>query len=605
MTDPRPGPHEQLRAGEAVATIEDLHVVYRTSGRELHAVRGVQLVVRPGEIVALVGESGSGKTSIAMALLGLLRDGSTRVELRGTVDVLGVNLLTAPGVDVRALRRERLGAVFQDPMTSLNPTMPVGRQIMEIAGSREEAVRLLAAVGIGDGEERLRAFPHELSGGQRQRVMIAMAIAREPALVVADEPTTSLDVTVQAQILALVRHLRATVGCAFVLVTHDLGVAAQVADRIVVCYAGRVLETGEAERVLRRPAHPYTAELLESRLTLDADRGTLLPTIPGEPPNPRRWPVGCAFEPRCAHRRPACMEALPEEAPLAEGGTSACIRIDELRAELRGSRSGGAWPTTERAAAPAAMVRMTGVTRSFQVRSGAWRRAPLHALRGVDLEVAAGEAIAVVGESGSGKSTLLRLIAGLLTPDAGEIALHPDARPQMVFQDAGASLTPWLTCGDQIGEPIRARVAGRQEARQRVERALEIVGLAPDVARQRPGQLSGGQRQRVALARAIAVPPGLLLCDEPTSSLDVSLAATVLNLLGTLRRELGMALVFVTHDLAAARFVADRIAVMNAGEIVEIGQAEELVRRPSHPYTRTLLAAVPEVGAVPGARSAG
>jgi peptide/nickel transport system ATP-binding protein len=513
--------------------------------------------------------------------------------------VCGLDMVTASAEERRLLRRQHLGAVFQDPMTSLNPTMRVGRQVAEAAGTESEAVRLLDAVGVPEARRRLRAYPHELSGGLRQRVMIAMAVAGEPSLVVADEPTTALDVTVQAQILELLAHLRDETGCTFILVTHDLGVAAQVADRIAVLYAGRLAEVGATVDVLQRPAHPYAAGLLKSRLTLNASRQGPLPTLPGEPPDPRNLPRGCAFAPRCELSEDACEDELPILEPARRhSGLAACRRLDmsAVTSEARLS----AWPHIRSAdeAPPGVAVRIAGVEKDFNVRRGLLAKDSLHALRGVDLEVAEGESVALVGESGCGKSTLLRTIAGLIQPTAGTIELGAGARPQMVFQDAGASLTPWLTVGELIGERLRIEGIGRAERKTRVSDALALVGLPAEVAEAKAAQLSGGQRQRVALARATIVPPEVLLCDEPTSALDVSLAATVLNLLGRIRRELGMAMLFVTHDLGAARVVSDRIAVMYLGRIVEVGPADEITSTPSHPYTRALLGAIPKTGVV-------
>jgi peptide/nickel transport system ATP-binding protein len=584
---------------ERVAWLRDLEVAYESRSGEVRALRGVDLTIARGEILALVGESGSGKSSAAMALLGLLTEGVAQAKVDGEATVLGVDMVGAPTQERRELRHRRLGAVFQDPTTSLNPTMTIGRQLTEVAGTPERAAALLDAVGVPEARLRLRSYPHELSGGQRQRVMIAMAIAGDPALVVADEPTTALDVTVQAQILQLIRRLRDDLGCAFLLVTHDLGVAAQIADRIAVCYAGRVVELGPAHDILTRPTHPYTAGLLRSRITLRSDRLRLLPTLPGEPPDLRSPPPGCPFTPRCEFRIDACSAAVP---PLLEVAgrrqRSACIRADELTDRLAAPAAGtplaalgpkgGAGPE----AGPA--LRLRDVHKEFRLR-GSRRRAKVQALQGIDLDVGARECVALVGESGCGKSTLLRVIAGLTDADRGTVEVPAGRRPQMVFQDAGASLTPWMSVGEQIMERLRSARVPRREAVARMHETLERVGLPADSARRKPRQLSGGQRQRVAIARAIVVPPPVLLCDEPTSSLDVSLAATVLNLIGRLRQELGMAVVFVTHDLAAARFVADRIAVMNFGRIVEIGPPEALTSAPSHPYTRTLLSAVPEL----------
>ena len=581
----------------AVASVRDLHLTFRRGGEEVHALRGVSLDVAPGEILGLVGESGSGKSVLGLALLGLLPARPAPV-IRGSVTVCGTDMVTADAERRRQVRRRHLGSVFQDPMTSLNPTMRVGRQVAEAAGSMEEAARLLDAVGVPDARRRLSAYPHELSGGLRQRVMIAMAVAGSPALVIADEPTTALDVTVQAQILELLDELRGQLRTSFVLVTHDLGVAAQVADRIAVLYGGRLAELGPAGEVFRRPRHPYTAGLLRSRLLLDSDRERPVVTLPGEPPDPRRPPAGCPFGPRCSHHAEVCDRALPGMAPVpgADNRSTACVRLPEIGVAAVTATPAAPWSELAAPAHhPGPAVLIHDVHKSFPVGRGRGRRS-LHALRGVSLEITESEAVALVGESGCGKSTLLRSVAGLQPVGAGSIELARGQRPQMVFQDAGASLTPWLSVGEMIAERLREEGLGRDARRQRVTAALGLVGLPPEIAAARPAQLSGGQRQRVALARATVVPPQVLLCDEPTSALDVSLAATVLNLIGRLRRELGIAVLFVTHDLAAARVVADRIAVMYLGRIVEVGPAAEVCDAPVHPYTRALLSTVPGAG---------
>ncbi len=589
--------------GSPVVELAGLYVTFQRGGQAVPALRGIDLQIAKGEILGLVGESGSGKSVLGLALLGLLAS-DPAPSISGVALVCGVDMVAASADERRRLRRAHLGAIFQDPMTSLNPTMRVGRQVAEAAGTESEALRLLDAVGVPEAKRRLGSYPHELSGGLRQRVMIAMAVAGEPSLVVADEPTTALDVTVQAQILELLRHLCDTTGCTFVLVTHDLGVAAQVADRVAVLYAGRLAEIGRAADVLDAPAHPYSVGLLRSRLTLAARRDGPLPTLPGEPPDPRALPEGCPFGPRCSLHTDACDDVLPSLVPAGRHpGVAACIRLSETTVDSAAAPA--PWPVRAAgssvdaaAGGPAVAVRLAAVEKEFVLRRG-WRaKDKLQALRGIDLEVAEGESLALVGESGCGKSTLLRVVAGLLTPSRGTIELGRGARPQMVFQDAGASLTPWLTVGELVGERLRAEGAGRAERAARVRDALALVGLPAEVAQAKSNQLSGGQRQRVALARATIVPPEVLLCDEPTSALDVSLAATVLNLLGRIRRELGMAMVFVTHDLGAARVVADRVAVMYLGRIVEIGPAEEIVARPQHPYTKALLSAVPAVGVV-------
>ncbi len=589
--------------------IRDLSVTFERGGQKVNALRGVSLDVQPGEIIGLVGESGSGKSVLGLTLLGLL-PARPAPTIDGSAEVCGTDMVTASAEQARLLRRVHLGAVFQDPMTSLNPTMRVGAQVIEAAGSKEEAIRLLDAVGVPDPARRLRSFPHELSGGLRQRVMIAMAVAGSPALVIADEPTTALDVTVQAQILDLIGTLRAELGTSFILVTHDLGVAAQVADRIAVLYGGRLEEVGSSSDLFERPLHPYSQGLLRSRLILSTDRTRPVATLPGEPPDPRHHPPGCPFGPRCEYHESSCDTKLPALEPvpvsLATSETPgverkvACLRLPEIAAGPGAKLAlREPWLPTDRTSTggPKPAVLLHDVTKHFTIGSG-FKKQQLQALRGVNLSLNEGEAIAIVGESGCGKSTLLRSIAGLQTIDGGSIEFGRGARPQMVFQDAGASLTPWLSVGEQIGERLRSTTKSKSERADMVATALSLVGLPTEVSQAKPAQLSGGQRQRVALARATIIPPEVLLCDEPTSALDVSLAATVLNLIGRLRRELGVAIMFVTHDLAAARMVGDRIAVMYLGRVVEVGDADELCERPMHPYTKALLATVPEVGRV-------
>ena len=405
------------------------------------------------------------------------------------------------------MRGEVLGAIFQDPMTSLNPTMRIGKQIGEVTHDDAESVRLLETVGVRDAQLRLRVYPHELSGGLRQRVMAAIAVGGRPGLIVADEPTTALDVTVQAQLLDLLRELRADFGCSVLLITHDLGVADQIADRLAVLHNGELVEIGPAAAsVVRNPQHDYTRSLLASRLTLTMPRDERFSGA-ADDPSPRCGSATCAARSRCA-----------------------------------GAGAG-------RAAA-------TGT---------------INAVDGVDLDIAPGEALAIVGESGSGKSTLLRIVAGLDKPTSGSVTLTGTGGPQMVFQDAGSSLTPWLSVGETLGERLRGLKLSRAEVRERVNAALAAVDLPPEVAKARPGELSGGQRQRVVLARATMIPPAVLLCDEPTSALDASLAKSVLALIRDLRARIGMTVLFVTHDLAVARLMGDRIAVMQAGRVVELG----------------------------------
>jgi peptide/nickel transport system ATP-binding protein len=546
-----------------VLSVTGLEVRLRRDGESVHAVRGVDLSVAPGEVLGLVGGSGSGKSILGLAVMGLL-PATARPEVSGAIDLAGTDMIHAPDPVRRATRRRHVGAVFQDPMTSLDPTMTIGRQLAEVTRDRAQALSLLADVGIPQPADRLKAYPHQLSGGLRQRVMIALAVARRPSLILADEPTTALDVTVQAQILDLLLALRAEIDCSIVFVTHDLGVAAQVCDRIAVMQTGRIVESAAVDQVFGDPQHGYTKNLLRSRIDLDT---------------PRDRPLA----------------AMPITTAPPAGDDDLAIGADGVLDLAPGAPTPtlpARWPAPP--IKPTAAVTVSDAHREF--RSGPpWQRRTLAALRGVDLEVRAGEAVALVGESGCGKSTLLRVVAGLETLTSGSVTVADGARPQMVFQDAGASLTPWLRVGTMLDERLRSHVTGmsREQRRTAVLDALRTVGLPEETARARGDQLSGGQRQRVALARAVIVPPTVLLCDEPTSALDVSLAATVLNLIGRLRRDLGMSVLFVTHDLAAARIVADRIAVMRAGRIVEVGPTDQVCAAPAHEYTRTLLAAIP------------
>jgi peptide/nickel transport system ATP-binding protein len=572
---------------EPLLSIRDLGVVLHREGTANRVLDGVSLAIPRGRVTALVGESGSGKSTIGLAVQGLLPR-EARPVVTGSIRLAGVEVVGAREAALRDLRRRLVRVVPQDPLAALDPVMRVGRQLSEGAAPGQDPAEWLARVGLSDAPRVLSAWPHQLSGGQRQRVLIAMAMMSGAPLLIADEPTTALDVTVQAQILALLRGLAREQGTAVLFVTHDLGVASELADEMVVLYGGRVAERGPAAPVLGGPLHPYARALLAARFDLQADRGRPLPVAAGDPPGPAADRAGCVYAPRCPWAADACREAAPPLRPLGGPGRMvACHRAEEQAASPIVPPA--PWPAIALGEAPA--LRLERVSLSF----GA-----LTVLRGVDLSVQKGEAVALVGVSGSGKSTILRLAAGLLRPDAGRLEVAGGG-PQMVFQDAMSSLTPWLRVGEQLGERLRPLGLAAAEARGRVERALALVGLPPAAALALPRELSGGQAQRVAVARAVVVPPGLLLCDEPISAMDVSLAAQTLNLLGDLRRRLGMAMLFVTHDLAAARIVADRIVVLEEGRIVEDGPAEEVVARPAAAHTRELVAATSRIAAWAGA----
>jgi peptide/nickel transport system ATP-binding protein len=591
-----------------IASVENLNIWLTRDGLRSHILRGIDLSIAPGEIVGLVGESGSGKSVLALALLGLLPESSSP-SIDGSITVAGVDMVHGTAASLRQVRRTELGAIFQDPMTSLNPTMRIGRQLTEVTHDQDEAVRLLTTVGIEDAVIRLRAYPHELSGGLRQRVMAAIAVSGKPSLIIADEPTTALDVTVQAQVLDLLRELRDDFGCSVLMITHDLGVAGQIADRIVVLYAGRVAESGPTASVLLHPTHPYTVGLLGSRLSLTMPRHGILATLAPERGTVEERLTGCAYHTRCplataecavdapplteaddeplraraCWRSPAEVVAMADTAQLTETEELPSLGLLPGQAEL---------PVSVSPAEPAVEIRDLECTFTITGR----RRHQVQALRGVSLTVAPGEAVSIVGESGSGKSTLLRVVAGL-TKSTGGSARIGTGGAQMVFQDAGSSLTPWLAVGETLAERLRPLRLTRAETSRRVEDALVAIGLPASVAKARPSELSGGQRQRVVLARATIIPPAVLLCDEPTSALDASLAASVLNLIREMRERLNMTVLFVTHDLSVARLMGDRIAVMNRGKFVEIGRSDDVISNPQDPYTASLIASIPQIAA--------
>ncbi|GGY44854.1 ABC transporter ATP-binding protein [Streptomyces tanashiensis] len=614
--------------------VRGLDVEFTTpDGGTLHAVRDVSFTLRRGETLAVVGESGSGKSTTALALLRML-PGTGRIS-GGTVRLDGEDLATAGEDRLRAVRGARIGMVFQDPMTALNPVLTVGRHLDEVLRAhggtdkrarRARAVELLRLVGIPDPERRLDDHPHQFSGGQRQRVLIAMALAGEPDVLLADEPTTALDATVQDQILTLLGELTRTTGTALVLITHNMGVVARSCARVLVLYGGTVVEDGPTAEVLTRPRHPYTAGLLAAVPRLSAPSGTRLTGIPGTPPDLSLPLTGCAFAARCALAEDRCHTAAP---PLADAGGT--VRAACFPAAERAARAALAGPDedTEPPAAPPAPARIDRpapgrvvLTAESLSKTYGSRRRRFTALDGVSLTLAAGETLGIVGESGSGKSTLARVLAHAHPADGGRILLdgRDVTRPgraelhavrrrvQMVFQDPYASLNPRMTVGEIVAEPLRAFAIGAPgERADRVAELLRLVGLDPAAADRHPRSFSGGQRQRIGIARALAPEPDVLICDEPVSALDVSVQAQIVGLLTDLQRDLGLALVFIAHDLAVVRQVSHRIAVMHDGRIVETGGADELCEHPRDPYTRALLAAAPEpvpVRRVPEAVSA-
>ncbi len=591
------------RPSRAVLAVDGLTVSISTEDGRVDAVRGVSLAIEPGRVLGVVGESGCGKTMTALAIMGLLPRGA---RVGGSIRFEGEELVGRRRQELRRLRGRRMAMIFQDPMTALNPMYTVGWQVAEAVqlhqrvgrrAAMARAVELLATVGLPRPATVGHQYPHELSGGMRQRAMIAMAIANQPALIVADEPTTALDVTVQAQILELLATIRAETDAALLLITHDLGVVAGVADEVLVMYAGLVAERGSSDDVFAAPSMPYTRGLLASVPRLDR-AGHRLRSIPGVPPSMIGLGTGCAFAPRCAHADAVCDEQ-PPLASVGAGHEAACHHLDAV------DLAPEAVAVTSRRGAGARLLTVAGLEKRFKVRSRRRRPQFVDAVSGIDLTVRGGETLGLVGESGCGKSTTARLLLRLEQPTAGSIRLAGQEittlddeafrplrrRIQMVFQDPYASLNPRLSVHDIVAEPLVVHgVAGRET---RVRELLQLVGLDPAYARRFPHEFSGGQLQRIGIARALALRPEVLVLDEPVSALDVSIQAAILNLLEDLRDELGVAYVFIAHDLSVVRHIADRIAVMYLGRIAETGEAAELYARPAHPYTKALLSAVP------------
>ncbi|PBB27431.1 MULTISPECIES: ABC transporter ATP-binding protein [unclassified Mesorhizobium] len=583
---------------EPVLAVKDLSVVFNGGGRPSRVLDGITFEMFPGEVIALVGESGSGKTTIGLTLQGLLpREYKPRVA--GSIRLAGIELVGAGKRSLRSARRQLVRAISQDPMGALNPTMTIRHQMKESNGGLIED--WLSRTGLPDPDRIADALPHRLSGGQRQRVLIAMAMMARPKLLVADEPTTALDVTVQAQILDLLRDLAREQQTAILFVTHDLSVAATLADRVLVLYAGRIVEMGCMQDVARNAAHPYSAGLLAARFDLDTDRRRPLPTLPPEHTPSMYVENACAYATRCPIAQPDCRAIRPPLEPAsAHSGTVACLHHEQTPFLSAQRAYAEPWPALTIQETAALRLSNVGKTYPTGTRSfwGGRRAQPV--LRSVNLSIKLGECVALVGESGAGKSTLLRIAAGLVVPECGTVTRFDKVPPQVVSQDPVAALTPWLTIGEQIGERLRAVSLDSDYGRRRVGEAIKLVGLDPVLMDALPGQMSVGQCQRAVLARAVIVPPRLLLCDEPISAMDVSLAATTLNLLGDLRRRLDMAMLFVTHDLAAARIIADRVAVLKDGALVEVADPDAIIAAPQSAYTRSLIAAMPSLQAGAG-----
>ena len=613
--------------------IRDLHTDIEIRSGVVHALSGVDLHVNPGETLGIVGESGSGKTMTALSLMGLLPPGGSVSS--GQIILDGQDLTKLPLKEKRKLRGTKVGMIFQDPLTSLNPTMKIGLQVCEPLRVHEKlskkealerAVEILKRVGMPRPEVVINNYPHQLSGGMRQRVMIAMALVCKPRILIADEPTTALDVTTQMQILDLIDELRDEYQMGVILITHDLGVVAGHTDRVAVMYAGRIVETAPTKTLFTEPKHRYTSSLMAALPERALAAGTKLFSIPGAPPSLTNLPVGCRFASRCLWAGAECVERYPD---LSGEGfhTYSCFHPvqegDESPAELQAKLEGSA-PIDEAVAEPGARVVYGEVEDTDEVLldvkeasreyassgSGFLKRdkGVVSAVDRVSITLKKGETYGLVGESGCGKSTMGRLIAGLEPPSGGAIELggrdlatlkgrdavriHRDV--QMMFQDSYAAMDPRMRIDQILAEPMSIQKTGNK--RQMAERIMEIieqVGLTEEILDRYPHEFSGGQLQRIGFARSLTLAPDLIVADEPVSALDVSVQAQVLNLMKDLQAELGLSYLFISHDLAVVQYMADRIGVMYLGRIVEEGPAKEVVENPKHPYTKALIDSIP------------
>ncbi|MCK2028301.1 ABC transporter ATP-binding protein [Microbacterium galbinum] len=612
-----------------ILSVRDLRVSFPSEAGRVDAVRGISFDLEAGRTLSIVGESGSGKSVTSLAIMGLLTENA---KVEGSIVFDGQELIGKTDAQLSMIRGNGLSMVFQDPLTSLTPVFTIGDQLVEALtvhksmGKKEaqaRAIELLRLVGIPNPERRLKAFPHEFSGGMRQRVVIAIAMANNPKLIIADEPTTALDVTIQAQILDLLGTAQRETGAAVILITHDMGVVAKTADDVLVMYAGRAVEQAPVRELFHHTRMPYSIGLLGAMPRVDAAEKVPLIPIHGNPPLLIDLPDACPFADRCPIAIDACRASEPELLPVPTSTSSehraACIRSHEID---DGGMLGGlpvypvppipesALTRTPREERPIALE-VTNLTKTFPLLKGAFvkrRVGSVHAVKGVTFDVRKGETMAIVGESGSGKSTTLLQIMDFVPQENGDIRIggksvsdvkrgaeerHLRRDIQIVFQDPMGALDPRMTVADIIAEPLHAIGVKGDEADNRVDELMDLVGLDPAHSDRFPGAFSGGQRQRIGIARALATNPKIIVLDEPVSALDVSIQAGVINLLDELKVKLGISYLFVAHDLAVVRHIADRVAVMYLGAFVEEGDVDSVFDDPQHPYTQALLSAIP------------
>lgn len=611
---------DSQKQNDVLLDVADLEVEFHTGAGVVRAVDGISFQVKRGEFLAIVGESGCGKSVSALSLMRLLPRKTAHVKAT-RINFDGLDLTNLPEPEMRVLRGQHMSMIFQEPMSSLNPVLTIGDQLTEpliahLKMKREQAnaraVELLNMVGIPEPERRLTQYPHQFSGGMRQRVMIAIGLACDPKLIIADEPTTALDVTIQAQILELLKDISNRLGIAVILITHNLGVVAAYADRVNVMYAARIIERGPAEEIFASPRHPYTVGLMRSVPRLDRPRVARLATIEGMPPNLLAPPIGCRFRERCPIAEPKCVDTPPTTSTGEGSGQHgvACWRSDFTRdnsATIYGEET--AITQAKRPPGSNVLLKVDNLKQYFNIslRQGLkTHNVDIRAVDDISFEVREGETVGLVGESGCGKTTAGRAVLHLTNPTGGTFefdtrtlnsgniaAVRRDM--QVIFQDPFSSLNPRMTVGRILAEPLKFHGL-RPDKKSRDARVAELltqVGLYPYMANRYPHELSGGQRQRVGIARALALEPRLIICDEPVSALDVSVQAQIINLLEDLQREFGLAYLFIAHDLAVVRHIAHRVIVMYLGKIMEIGDGDELYQNPRHPYTKALLDAAP------------
>ena len=607
----------------ALLEVRDLVTRFHTENGTVHAVNGVSYSIEPGESLAIVGESGSGKSVGMLAIMGLIPSPPGWIE-HGEILFKDRNLLKLSADELRPIRGKEIAMIFQDPMTSMNPVLTIGLQLTEAisehqnlnrTAARAQALEYLDLVGIPNAKERLNDYPHQFSGGQRQRIMIAMALSCEPDLLIADEPTTALDVTIQAQITELVAELQKKLGMAIIWITHDLGVVAGLVDRVAVMYAGHIVELAEVDQLYKNTSHPYTLGLLESIPSIAATRERLIP-IPGTPPDLLQAASYCPFAPRCRFVSERCQQENPSPQTVAENHYSACWNWQQAKKNLveieRNIANSGASLNDhpQQQAQADILLEVNQLKTYFPVKRGVFRRTVGHvkAVDGVSFTIKQGETLGLVGESGCGKSTTGQSILQLIDVTAGQVKLAGQEltgldcnqlrkarrEMQMIFQDPYASLNPRMTAGSIISEALQIHNIGDSESRrQKVLELLDLVGLDHAFVNRYPHEFSGGQRQRIGIARALATSPAFIVADEPISALDVSIQAQIVNLLQDLKQQLGLTYLFIAHDLSMVRYISDRVAVMYLGQIVELGDKDVVFDQPLHPYTIALLSAIP------------